>query len=101
MSTTHRDQALDALLHPFAEGLLRWPQAGNALFLRAREGAALHALGVRGMVEGITPQVKHQEDRGASDEQEQDAEDQGEGHDSPTVAKTRGAAVPGARRSAT
>ena len=39
MSTTHRDQALDALLHPFAEGLLRWPQAGNALFLRAREGA--------------------------------------------------------------
>ena len=45
MSTTHRDQALDALLHPFAEGLLRWPQAGNALFLRAREGAALHARG--------------------------------------------------------
>ena len=43
-----RDQALDALLHPFAESLLRWPQAGDALFLRAREGAALHALGARG-----------------------------------------------------
>ena len=49
MSNAHRDQALDALLHPFAEGLLRWPQAGNVLFLRAREGAALHALGVRGL----------------------------------------------------
>ena len=49
MSTAHRDQALDALLHPFAEGTLRWPQAGNVLFLRAREGAALHALGVRGL----------------------------------------------------
>lgn len=49
MSNAHRDQALDALLHPFAAGLLRWPQAGNVLFLRAREGAALHALGVRGL----------------------------------------------------
>jgi len=46
--TSMRDQALDALLHPFAESLLRWPQAGDALFLRAREGAALHALGARG-----------------------------------------------------
>lgn len=43
MSTTHRDQPLDALLHPFSEGLLRWPQDGDVLFLRAREGAALHA----------------------------------------------------------
>lgn len=39
-----RDIALDALIHSFAEGLLRWPAEG-ALFLRAREGAALHALG--------------------------------------------------------
>ena len=30
---------------PFAEGALRWPAAGDALFLRAREGAALHARG--------------------------------------------------------
>ncbi len=50
MSTAHRDQALDALLHPFAEGLLRWPQAGTVLCLRAREGAALHARGARGLV---------------------------------------------------
>jgi 16S rRNA (guanine1207-N2)-methyltransferase len=49
MSNAHRDQALDALLHPFAEGTLRWPRAGDVLFLRAREGAALHALGVRGL----------------------------------------------------
>lgn len=43
MSSSHRDIALDALLHPFAEGALRW--SGEVLFLRAREGAALHARG--------------------------------------------------------
>ena len=43
MSSSHRDIALDALLHPFAEGALRW--SADALFLRAREGAALHARG--------------------------------------------------------
>jgi 16S rRNA (guanine1207-N2)-methyltransferase len=42
-----RDPALDALLYPFAEGALRW-SAESALFLRAREGAALHAVGARG-----------------------------------------------------
>lgn len=41
-----RDPALDALLHPFADGALRWPE--RALFLRAREGAALHAVNARG-----------------------------------------------------
>ena len=45
MASLHRDIALDALLHPFADGALRWPSAGDALFLRAREGAALHARG--------------------------------------------------------
>ena len=45
MASHHRDIALDALLHPFAEGALRWPSAGDTLFLRAREGAALHARG--------------------------------------------------------
>ena len=45
MASPHRDIALDALLHPLAEGALRWPPAGDALFLRAREGAALHARG--------------------------------------------------------
>ena len=39
---SHADPALDALLLPFAEGRLAWPREG-ALFLRAREGAALHA----------------------------------------------------------
>lgn len=43
MSSSHRDIALDALLHPFSEGTLRW--SADALFLRAREGAALHARG--------------------------------------------------------
>ena len=46
MSAT-RDPALDALLHPFADGALRWPER-RALFLRAREGAALHAIGASG-----------------------------------------------------
>lgn len=36
------DPALDALMLPFADRRLAWPEAG-ALFLRAREGAALHA----------------------------------------------------------
>lgn len=36
------DPALDALMLPFARGDLAWPSSG-ALFLRAREGAALHA----------------------------------------------------------
>ena len=43
MTSATRDPALDALLHPFATGLLRWPAQGGVLFLRAREGAALHA----------------------------------------------------------
>ncbi|HET6435933.1 MAG TPA: class I SAM-dependent methyltransferase [Xanthomonadaceae bacterium] len=36
------DPALDALFLPLAEGHVAWP-ADGALFLRAREGAALHA----------------------------------------------------------
>lgn len=47
MPAAHRDPALDALLHPFASGLLPWPE--QVLFLRAREGAALHAQGRRGL----------------------------------------------------
>lgn len=43
MSSPH-DSALNALLYPFAEGLLHWPQDAPVLFLRGREGAALHAL---------------------------------------------------------
>lgn len=47
--SAHRDHALDALLHPFAAGLLPWPGAGEVLFLRGREGAALHARGIAGI----------------------------------------------------
>ena len=42
MSSASRDLALEALFHPFNAGLLSWPAEG-ILFLRAREGAALHA----------------------------------------------------------
>lgn len=43
------DPALDALMLPFASGLLSWPD-GGALFLRARGGPALHAHAPRGLV---------------------------------------------------
>jgi 16S rRNA (guanine1207-N2)-methyltransferase len=49
MSYTSRDIALDALFHPFSAGLLQWP-ADGVLFLRAREGAALHAQRAGGLV---------------------------------------------------
>lgn len=43
------DPALDALMLPFQSGRLAWPPSG-ALFLRAREGAALHAWAPRSLV---------------------------------------------------
>lgn len=43
------DPALDALMLPFASGQLGWPE-GGAVFLRAREGAALHAHAPRALV---------------------------------------------------
>ncbi|MDI1252655.1 methyltransferase [Thermomonas sp.] len=49
MSYTSRDIALDALFYPFSAGLLQWP-ADGVLFLRGREGAALHAQRGDGMV---------------------------------------------------
>ena len=60
MRSDPRDHALDALLHPFAAGLLPWPAAG-VLFLRAREGAALHAQGLRGIA--TTQTFKPEADR--------------------------------------
>ena len=44
MSHNSNDSALNALLYPFAQGLLHWPQVAPVLFLRGREGVALHAL---------------------------------------------------------
>ncbi|MBA2237221.1 MAG: 16S rRNA methyltransferase, partial [Lysobacter sp.] len=43
------DPALDTLLTPFDEGLLPWP-TGGVLFLRARDGAALHSRARPGLV---------------------------------------------------
>ena len=40
MASKFSDPALDALMLPFAQGLLGWPH-GPVLFLRARDGAAL------------------------------------------------------------
>ena len=60
MRSDPRDHALDALLHPFDAGLLPWPAQG-VLFLRAREGAALHARGLRGIA--VTQPFKPEADR--------------------------------------
>lgn len=60
MSASTRDIALDALFHPFSEGLLAWP-GGEVLFLRAREGAALHAARVGKLV--ATQPFKPEADR--------------------------------------
>ena len=37
------DPALDALLLPLRDGAVAWPPGGDALFVGARAGAALHA----------------------------------------------------------
>ena len=44
------DAALEVLFHPFDTGALAWPQAGGALFLRARDGWPLHARRYPGLV---------------------------------------------------
>ena len=50
------DPALDALLLPLSTGLIPRPaQDAGILFLRAREGAALHALGVRPAITCVQP----------------------------------------------
>lgn len=61
MSAASRDPALDALMHPFAGGLLRWPERGDVLFLRGRDGAALHAM--RGAHLRATQPFKPEADR--------------------------------------
>ena len=45
-----QDPALEVLLLPFAAGALRWPSAGGALFLRARDGWPLHRKPLPGLV---------------------------------------------------
>ena len=49
MSSASRDIALEALFYPFGAGLLQWP-ADDVLFLRAREGAAVHGHRGSGLV---------------------------------------------------
>ncbi|HEY5852279.1 MAG TPA: class I SAM-dependent methyltransferase [Lysobacter sp.] len=44
------DAALQALLLPFADGVLPWPETGGALFLRARDGWPLHQRALPGLV---------------------------------------------------
>jgi 16S rRNA (guanine1207-N2)-methyltransferase len=44
------DVALEVLFHPFEAGALAWPNAGGALFLRARDGWPLHARAFPGLV---------------------------------------------------
>lgn len=44
------DPALETLLLPFEQNLLAWPEAGGALFLRARDGWPLHRRPLVGLV---------------------------------------------------
>jgi 16S rRNA (guanine1207-N2)-methyltransferase len=44
------DAALDVLFLPFEAGVLAWPRAGGALFLRARDGWPVHARARDGLV---------------------------------------------------
>lgn len=44
MSLDRSDETLSTLFQPLTEGLLSWPTGGGALFLRARDGVALHDL---------------------------------------------------------
>jgi 16S rRNA (guanine1207-N2)-methyltransferase len=50
MAADRGDPALEALLLPFATGALTWPQAGGALFLRARDGWPLREAARPGLV---------------------------------------------------
>lgn len=52
----HSDSVLDALLYPFARGVLRWPDA--VLFLRARAGAVGHGRGFVG-TQPFRPEALH------------------------------------------
>lgn len=50
MAADHGDPALDVLCMPFDTGALAWPQAGDALFLRARAGVALRTATRPGLI---------------------------------------------------
>ena len=50
MAAAQPDPALETLLLPFAGGQLSWPEAGGALFLRARDGWPLHQVPLAGLV---------------------------------------------------
>ncbi len=56
MTPSQGDPALETLMLPFVDGSLAWPRDG-ALFLRARDGAALHAQALPGLVceQGFKP----------------------------------------------
>ena len=65
MASRNDDPALDALMLPFAQGLLAWPQ-GPVLFLRAREGAAWRRFPLQGLtcVQGSRPAAQRLEQGG-------------------------------------
>lgn len=50
MSADGPDSALETLLLPLLDGPLSWPQAGGALFLRARDGWPLHQRAFPGLL---------------------------------------------------
>jgi 16S rRNA (guanine1207-N2)-methyltransferase len=73
---TDGDPALETLLQPFADGMLAWPAAG-ALFLRARDGWALHRQVLPGLVceAGFKPDFDQLQRSGLAVRAEPDASD--------------------------
>ncbi len=50
MAADRSDAALDVLFFPFDSGALAWPSAGDALFLRARQGPSLQRTARTGLI---------------------------------------------------
>ncbi|MGN7916787.1 class I SAM-dependent methyltransferase [Lysobacter sp. ESA13C] len=59
MRVDRSDDALDTLFQPLADGVLRWPEQGGALFLHARDGIGLRQQPRPGLVceQGFKPEV--------------------------------------------
>ncbi|MBB1087078.1 class I SAM-dependent methyltransferase [Lysobacter sp. SG-8] len=66
MRSDASDDALTTLLLPFEQGLLDWPADGGVLFLRARDGYALHARPRPGLIceQGFRPEAERLERSG-------------------------------------
>ncbi|QDH68996.1 class I SAM-dependent methyltransferase [Marilutibacter alkalisoli] len=75
MRANPQDDAVQTLMLPFESGLLEWPEAGGALFLRARDGWPLHRRALPGLVceQSFRPEAEALERSGLQVQTEADA----------------------------